>query len=394
MSRKVLWILVGVLAVLAGALWWNGRPGSAPGGSAETRGRMLPPSVELNTVRAITIEDGTDTTRLAKTDEVWCLPTWNAYPADFDRLAEMIRSIDATENAQIAEQNPGDLTEYGLADGGDIPPVRITLEHEAGSTVVSLGQQRESPAGDNLWGPPGGRYVRVDEGPVLLIAEDIAMAEADPETWWDRRLVEAGPESIRRVEIGPGDEALAIERETDGTFTVAGGGEGETVDPGAANRLFGAWRNLRADEILPDGEEADAAFTEAISRRAEVDGVSYLLRLGTVGEDPANGRPVRLEVTALPDATPEQQAAAERARRKLDNRTFRISASVADALGLARDALIREPEPVPEESEPEELEISAKTPPKPDEPTPEEPEDAEEVPPEPEDPAPEESLES
>ena len=52
-----------------------------------------------------------------------------------------------------------------------------------------------------MWGPPPGRYVRVDEGPVQLIKDDIPQAQADPDQWWDRQLLAVEPDTLRRAGV-------------------------------------------------------------------------------------------------------------------------------------------------------------------------------------------------
>ena len=70
MSKKTLWVLAIVLAVLAAAVWWNGQRAAAPAASAAS-GRLLP-GVDAATVRAVALESAAATTHLAQVDGVWC----------------------------------------------------------------------------------------------------------------------------------------------------------------------------------------------------------------------------------------------------------------------------------------------------------------------------------
>ena len=96
MSKKTLGLLVALLAALAGAMWMNQREASVSAIKGSVAGGTLLPSVDMNTVRSITIEDGTATTHLAKVEGSWCVAEQGQYPADFSRLREMMRSIDGT----------------------------------------------------------------------------------------------------------------------------------------------------------------------------------------------------------------------------------------------------------------------------------------------------------
>ena len=345
MSKKTLLVLVVLLAVLAGAMWMSGRQAASPSGKSAVDGGRLLPSVDASTVRAIAIEDGVATTHLAKVDGVWSVAEQDNYPADFNRLREMMRAIDETENAQVAEEGPAHLAEFGLAADAEPAPIRVALEHAQGTTVLNLGKTREPRRSDPYWGAPAGRYVRVDEGPVLLIKEDIRMVAADPAQWWDRLLLEVAPESIRKMEVGSADGTFAIERGTNGAFAAVGAAEGETVEEGAADRLFGALGNLRAEKILAP-EESAAAFSNAVSCVAETEGATYRIQLGEALADQGDGRPIKIETTA-------------ETSKRLNGRTFLIPAYLADVLVMKKDILIRKadkapkPPPVPDAPAPE-----------------------------------------
>lgn len=344
MSNKALWALVVLLAALSGAMWMKGRPVSVPVGKDAIAGRGLIPSIDMGTVRSIAIEDGAATTHLAQVDGVWCVAEQGDYPADVNRLRTLMRSIDGAENPQVAETGAAHLAEYGLAVDGASAPLRISLEHDKGTTVLSLGKNRESRNDEATRMPAPGRYVRVGEGPVLLIKDDIAMVTADPDQWWDRMLLEVAPESIQKVAVGSGEGAYAIERGTNGMFSLVGGTAEEEVDLSAANRLLGALRSLRAEQIL--GEPT--IFRNALSCRFEAEGATYSIHMGEALSDQGGGRPVKFEVVVAANATPDQRSAAALAEKKLKDRIFLISAYLADPLTLKKDALIHKPEVAPE----------------------------------------------
>lgn len=335
MSKKTLWTLAIVLAALSAAVWWNGRRAAAP--AAAAAGGRLMPGVDLATVRAVTLETAGATTRLAQVDGVWCVAEKDDFPADVRRLRDLIQALDETENAQVADESADRLAEYGLAADGTNAPLRLALEHAAGTTTLSLGHARAPRQTEAYWGPPAGRYVRVDAGPVLLLKDDVPGADADPAQWWDRALLEIEPADVRQVEVASGGESVAIERGADGAFALATAATGEETDAAAAERLFGALRNLRADEIW-SAEEAEGAFAEAATYAAETEGATYRIEIGAAQADRGNARPVRIAATgAVPAAT----------AKKLAGRAFLVPSYLADALVATRDALVRKTDPAP-----------------------------------------------
>lgn len=346
MSKKTMWILVIVLAALSAAVWWSGRR-AAPAAASAAGGRLLP-GVDLATVRAVALETSAATTRLAQVDGVWCVAEKENALADVRRLRGLIQALDETDDAQVADESADRLAEYGLAEEGEEAPLRIALEHAAGTTTIRLGKTRAPRQTEAYWGPPAGRYARVDAGPVLLLKDDVPGADAESAQWWDRALLEIEPAAVRKVEVAAGGETVGIERGEDGAFALAGAAEGEETDAAAAERLFGALRNLRADEIL-SAEEAEGMFAEAATYAAETEGATYRIEIGAAQADRGNGRPVRIEATGdVPVLT----------AKKLAGRVFRIPPYLGDALVAKREALVRktekapEPEPVVEEEAP------------------------------------------
>ena len=368
MSRKTLIALIVLLAVLAGAVWLNNRRTTVTESAMTGSGGALLAAVDLSTVRAIGLEDEASSTHLAQVAGTWCVTEMENFPADLDRLRELIRSLDSAQAGQIADAGTEHLAEFGLAADGEIKPVRIRLEHAQGTTVLSLGRMREPQAGADYWGPAPGRYARVDEGPVRLIKEDIRMAPADPDQWWNRTLLEVPPEALRQVEAGRGDEAFTVVRETNGTYTLSGAAEGGSVDIGAASRLFGALRSLRAQKILTEAEGGGTNFAAVGQFRALAEGATYDIQVGDARPDEGGGRAVKIAMAAAENATPEQQAAVAVAANKLANRVFLLPAYLAEPLVLQKDALRpKAPEPAAESKPEPAPEIPEETPPSPEE---------------------------
>ena len=351
MSKKTLFLLVILLVLLLGVWKFHSRLPAAPGSVAAEGDGTLLGTVDMSTVAAITLEGVGATTHLARVEGDWRVAEKDDYPADFDRLRELIRSIDDMEAGQVIPAGTEHLAEFGLVGDETSTPTRVTMQHAAGQTVLLIGDRRAPNPSEPYWGRVPGRYVRVDEGPVRLLKEDIRMAEADPDGWWDRSLLKLVAEDIQRIDVATGIETYAIERGEDQVLQWADDDEGEEMDSNAVNRIFGALRGLRADAILPK----DAEFEGVSHLDARVAGVTYSLHIGEARSEHNRARPIQITVTAADDVAPDVAADALRQSKLLTGKTYLIPSYQTDQLLPAKSTLIPPPPasepPVPVEEE-------------------------------------------
>lgn len=346
MSRKTLTILAGLLAALLCALWWKGRaPGGGRADVPESAGRLLA-GVDWESLRAVVLEEAGDRIRLERKDDVWRVAELDGYPVDFERLRRLVQALDELTPGPVVDSGEGELAEYGLTEDSDPRPSVVTLEHAQGVTVLRLGARRQPRRAEELWGPPPGRFARVDEGPVVLLAEDLPLAQSNPQTWWDRGLLAVEPETIEQIRVEAGGESFAIERTEDGGFGVVDGAETDFADASGAKRLFGALRNLRADRLLT-AEDLDQEPWPEDPRLVEARTADAVYRVWLGGEpsDAPGSRRIRIEMEANAEAGQEARTQADRTEEKAEGRTFVIPAYLVSALEMDRGTVIQAREP-------------------------------------------------
>ncbi len=344
MSRKTLLMLAVVLAALLGALWLSKREAPAAGEEAAAKPGKLLAAVDLASVVRMTISDHAATTHLAQAEGVWRVQEQGDYPADLERLRNLMRMLDEAEEGQVADAGADRLAEYGLMADETNAPVQIALETGQGTTVLALGKTREPQRNEQqFWGPPAGRYVRVDEGPVRLLKDDVSLAQADSALWWERKLLEVPADAIQQVAVTLPQESYSVQRDTNGLFRLAE--TGEETDLAAASRLFGALRNLRADRFLTN-EVAASWFTNASGYKATTtNGASLEIRIGESQADMEGGRPVQIQIAAAggeASALPPEFAALE---KKLNGRTYLVPSYMTESLALAKETVVKKPAP-------------------------------------------------
>lgn len=344
MSRKTLWMLAVVLAALLGALWLSKRAAPAADEAAAAKPGKLLAAVDLAAVVRMTIADQAATTHLAQADGVWRVQEQGDYPADLERLRNLMRMLDEAEEGQVADAGAERLAEYGLGADASNAPVRIALDHGQATTVLALGKTREPQRSEQpFWGPPPGRFARVDEGPVRLLKDDVPLAQADPALWWERKLLEVPADAIQQVAVTLPQESYSVQRDTNGLFRLAD--SAEEADLAAANRLFGALRSLRADRFLTN-EVAESWFANASRYQATTtNGASVEIRIGESQPDMEGGRPVQIQIAAVAgeaSALPPEFAAVE---KKLNGRTYLVPAYATESLALAKETVVKKPAP-------------------------------------------------
>lgn len=344
MSRKTLLVLAVVLAALLGALWLSKREAPAAGEEAAAKPGKLLAGVDLGAVGRLVLADQAATTHLAQVDGAWRVQEQGDYPADLERLRNLMRMLDEAEEGQVADAGADRLAEFGLAADDTNAPTQIELQHGATTTVLLLGKMREPQQNERqFWGPPPGRYVRVDNGPVRLLKDDVSLAQADPNLWWDRKLLEVQPEAIQQVDVILPQESYSLERDTNGLYRLAD--TAEEADVAAATRLFGALRNLRADRLVTN-EVQESWFANAWRyKAATTNGAVFEIRIGESQPDMEGGRPVKVELAAAGGegaALPPEFAGLE---KKFKDRVFLVPSYLAESLSLAKEAVLKKPAP-------------------------------------------------
>jgi hypothetical protein len=301
-------LLVGlvVLVVLGTLAYFTQRErGVRPGQVRETGEALLP--FDINDVTVVEVASLTDTSRVARKDGTWVAVTaWN-YPADFDRLSRQLRMLAELETGQEIRGGTEMLAEFGLAEDPMNPgqgPVRVTLLGE--DTILGtllLGDTRQSSDTTGWGSPAAGQYVRLDDGPVVLLEGSLASMPLDTRSW----IVSQWP-TVREAEVvsvsvqQDGAEKTYLLEKQSGTYTLDGLAEEEEVDSTSARKLASALQYISFIEIAdPALGDEELGFDQPDLFQVQTEeGLIYTVTLGS--EPDANTRYARLSVAFdLPD---------------------------------------------------------------------------------------------
>ncbi|MGE3634072.1 MAG: DUF4340 domain-containing protein, partial [Sandaracinaceae bacterium] len=114
----------------------------------------------------------------------------------------------------------------------------------------------------------GERYARVDEGPIVCVADDdVSDLEVDRASLREERLLPITDDAIERIELTVGDRELELRREEAEWRVIVGGDEdGERADEEAVAQWTGALREARALAFEPIEGEAGHATSAPRAR--------------------------------------------------------------------------------------------------------------------------------
>lgn len=365
MTGKRLLMLLGIGIVLVGIAWWTSRDTS---NVSPLMGCKLIKNLDLNAIDEIVITAGSETSRVARTDSGWVMPSRYDYPANFENIRQFMLKLERLTIGQVADVNEAQKTELGMT-AASATHVKLLAEDDV-TTELLLGNIREGQraAGPRGFGAPqGGRFVSNDGGDtVCLIAEALHEVTPRADAWLKTDLLNVAGDDLKRIEIAPQAEpAFTLVRDKEDALTLANLNKNETFDSSKRYSLQNALSRLQLKEVAnPETSDAELGFSDPGRFRAWAkDGRFFDLTLSSPIGD-TNDRYVRIaagfeepkaadtksaedneETEAKPeDTTAQLKADVAALNDRLSQWTFRIQGYKADTLCTSRKSLIKEPE--------------------------------------------------
>ncbi len=387
-TRNLVLLAVGV-AVVAALAVLRRREGGPSSAGAAAAGRPLA-AFDPNAVARIEAAGPEGTAVVARAEAGWKVETLYGYPADFDKVASGLLRLAETKTGQVMPGGTSYLADFGLAPSaeGQAPTV-VTLSDAAGAPVLvlRLGSERMAPGG----GYPDGQYVRAGDGPVVLLAGAVRDFPAAGAEWIEKQLVSVSSGDAETVAGSVSNTTWRLRVKGYSDYELEGLPGGGQVDPDSARRAAGALSYLNLSGVAdPAKADADTGLdAPSVFTLRTKEGFSYTVHIGAAVEG-GDGRYVRLAVAydkPAPPVKPEPaapagggapdtnaMAEAEAAYRAdlatweketgenekkaaeqqalLGSWTYIVPSYAAESMLLAREGLIKKPEPPPAEPEP------------------------------------------
>ena len=259
MKTKTLILLLIVLVILAGAGSLIVRMNKSRT-SGERLGSRLFENLPANDVVSIRLTGPDGSVSLARRSGKWVVEDRFDYPADFTRIADLVRTLKEAKIGRRFQSSEETLSRLSLRNpmSSDAPTVEkailIQFKEEKGTVVASvlLGKAREEEPNKGI---PNGRYVmREQESEVYLIDKQLDGYSDEPTAWLNKTLVNVDAGEVMRISCLSAEgkkTRYAFERPGKGTdFAPIDFIPDSKINKSALKRLAGALSPLRLEDVV------------------------------------------------------------------------------------------------------------------------------------------------
>jgi len=255
MKLKTLGVLAVAVVALAGLAYVIIQPAETPT-TESVLGQKLFEDLQVRDIDRILITGHEGQVTLHSSPDGWAVADRNGFPADFSRIAELVkkvqdlkigRSFQASEEIQtrLALHIPGKADIPGPQKG-----TRIRFETDQGAPLVDMlvGSARQSSSAS------GGQYVMpLDGSEVYLVDKTFRFLNTNPVEWLNRELLNVETDHILRIEAyavasdKPLYTLMRTEPETD--FTLKPAPSSGQVEQAEVKRVTEALTPLRIEDV-------------------------------------------------------------------------------------------------------------------------------------------------
>jgi hypothetical protein len=275
MKTRTLLLLLFILAVLAGAGAFLIRVKN-PGRTQKDLGTPLLEQLPVDRVMFITLKGPDGEVSLERDNDKWVVENRFRYPADFPKIADLVRKLKAAKVGRRFEASEETLKRLSLKEPDDTEALEaekgrlVYLKDGKGTVLAAVLLGRPRKAGEE-GRTMGGHYVRVNrDSTVFLVDQEFSSLSVDPVAWLDKDLVKVEASEVRKILcLEPDGKALrySFERPEKGKDLkpVDLPAKGN-IKTSTLNRLARALSSLRMEDVINPSAPSASADTEIGSR--------------------------------------------------------------------------------------------------------------------------------
>ncbi len=377
MNKQFLAVLGVLLVVIGGAALLVFRQGETAKPAVTSQlGQPLLKGLRASEVANIAITEPKQVLTLAKKDNRWVIVEKNGFPADLDKVTDLVVKSIELKAGQVEPVNEKDRARLNLAEPGkEGGATLLTFKAADGKTLAELlvGKKyfKKEPEGDSSKAQGDGRFVMLPADPkqVYIVSDPLRLATASTSEWISKEGVAI--EKVRVLEVKPADgsESYKIERVTDGIEwkldrANVGATAAQKLDVSRANAASYSLNKLEIEDLAaPDADTGLDKPTTIVA--TTFDELTYTLLIGKSEKDKTyikvdvSGTPKRQPAAPGKDEKPEDKEKREKAAveevKKLEERVAREKTlkdyvlvvqtrKLADTLRKRADLLEKKPE--------------------------------------------------
>jgi hypothetical protein len=307
MKAKTFLILLSILFVLAGVTYvMVDFDPSVPAHSP--MGQQLFADLPANSIAAIELIHVDGSVNLSKQNDIWVVEERSGFPADFEKISDLVRRVIEMRIGSSFEILPDMLGPLQLHDPREVlvpeahKGMRIIFKDAAHQPLLDIivGKARETTAGS-------GNYVLPQQSRLgYLVDGNLRRFSRQSPDWIQNKLLDVDPEDIERVvceDPDSGEVLYTLQRPGPGQDPIWIGGDPEGVQRTfRVDTVFRALANLSVDDVVAPAGIADTLYFENRPRLAYhlYDGTVYHIYPGDPLPDADDRFYFRLQVVTQP----------------------------------------------------------------------------------------------
>lgn len=337
-QTRVLALVIAAILAIAGG-WYFGTATEPVERSAIDAGKLMFPGLagKLNDAQRIEITSKGKVTVIALKNGVWGVADRGGYPVQESKLRGLLTSLTELRLMEPRTTNPAEFGRLGVEDptsdkDGTANLLRVLDSKGQPILAVIVGHRRMRTQGN----VPEEVYVRLPGDNQSWLAEGGLQADADPQVWLDRDIMNISHALITKVVSTKGGATIELSRDGD-KLKVTQPATYPALEDYKIDDVQRALENLTFQDVKPASEPIGEKAGEAVF--TTFDGLDIAVTVYHLDKDSWT----RFAVTAPERGKPE----AERLNAKLSNWAFETGAWKDKSLIPSLDDLKAPPPPTP-----------------------------------------------
>jgi hypothetical protein len=173
--------------------------------SQRMMGRLLFKEFPAERIAIVTIKGPKDSVILKKLQNQWVVQTRLNYPADLNKLSDLVRKLKEAKIGRIFESNEGSLKRLALVDPtkeeneDEEKGIRVIFGDENEQEIKNLifGKSRET---EGMRGTSEGQYLMLQgDTKIYLVDKDFSTLEPISLEWLEKKLVDVQADDVRSI---------------------------------------------------------------------------------------------------------------------------------------------------------------------------------------------------